>query len=97
MATTGKFKETPNQGTNHEGQTFILSDEEVRAIEKMRNKRSISYNLRVSQEELDFFNEVKTLLENNGYEFKSNTDFMYSCVKMARYEILDRIEQGKDA
>lgn len=58
-----------------------LTEDELRAIVRMRNKRTMSYNLRVSEAESKFMNAIQEEVEKAGSKFESRTDFVIHCVK----------------
>lgn len=58
-----------------------LSPEELQAVLRMRNKRSASYNLRVSDKEMVFLDTIQKEVEAAGTRFDSRTDFVVHCAQ----------------
>jgi len=58
-----------------------VSEQELQALLKMRNKRSESYNLRVSEKEFKYLEELKAEVEKAGTKFDGRIDFILHCAK----------------
>lgn len=58
-----------------------VSEQELALLAKLRNKRSETYNMRVSEKELAYVNAIKDEVEAAGTKFESRTEFFLHCVK----------------
>lgn len=62
-------------------QKLDVTQEEMAIILKMRNKRTVGYNLRVSEKENEFLNALQKEIEAAGTHLESKTDFILHCGK----------------
>lgn len=58
-----------------------VTPEELALLVKFRNKRDHSYNLRVSDKELQYLDTIQKEVEATGTKFEGRTDFVVHCAQ----------------
>ena len=58
-----------------------VTEQELALLAKLRNKRSETYNMRVSEKELAFLDGIKQEVEQAGGAAMGRTEFFLHCVK----------------